>query len=188
MKKAVFLNKELNKFLVTSSCPGVYGFINFIEKKVWLSYSENVTEALARNIKLVETRQHIIKNLEHWDICVFEKSDSKQEAKNNFRLYCQSYHKKGLQVLNREFKYKVWGVIEEDFRDKSKFLYYIWIGTKTKKQAVLGIFEKATDGERYLKEFKAGKPTEFPPSSKRLVLEYKNTDLNQKEFKQIFKL
>lgn len=188
MKKSFFLNKDHVKILVTSSCPGVFGFINFIDKKAWLSYSENVTEAIIRNIKLIDSRQHKIKDLETWDVCIFERSKTKQEAKSNFRVYCQNYKAKGLEILNKELKYKIWGEIDKDFRDPNKFLYYVWLGNKTLKQALLGIFDKAEIGEQYLKDFKAGKGTEFPPSSRRLVMEFKGTDFNKKEYESLFKL
>lgn len=187
MKKAIFLNQETKKFLVTNGFPGVFGFINFIEKKAWLSYSENVSEAIIRNAKLIQTRQHKIRNLDNWDICIFENTKTKQEAKNAFRIYCQNYRSKGLEILNKELKYKVWGEIGQDFRDQTKFLYFIWAGVKGGRPAVLGMFESATEGERYLKEFKAGKVTDFPPSSRRLVIDYRGTDFNQKEYKRLFK-
>lgn len=158
-----------------------------MEKKVWISYSENLVEAIARNIKLINSKQHKIRNLEDWDLCIFERSENKTEAQKNFRLYCQNYRSKGLEILNREFKYKIWGSIEEDFRDNTKFLYYIWLGTKTRKVA-LGIFEKATEGEKILKEFKSGQIKEFPISSKRLVIEYKKIDKDSQEYKRLFKL
>lgn len=157
-----------------------------MEKKVWISYSENLVEAIVRNIKLIETRQHKIRNLENWDLCIFERSENKTEAQKNFRLYCQNYRNKGLEILNREFKYKVWGSIEEDFRDNTKFLYYIWLGTKSRR-VPLGIFEKALEGEKILKEFKLGQVKEFPASSKRLVIEYKGMDRDSKEYKRLFK-
>lgn len=187
MKKAVFLQKEFTNFLVINSCPGVFGFINFIEKLAWMSYSENVSEALIRNIKLIDSRQHIIKNLDTWDICVFEKSDSKQIAKSNYKIYCQNYRSKGIKILSREMKYKVWGKIEPDFRDSTRFLYYIWMGTKKQKKAVLGVFESAREGELFLKGFKSGQATEFPPSSKRLVIEFKKIDQAKLEFDRMFK-
>ena len=187
MKKSFFLNSDTVKFLVTSSGPGVFGFINFIEKKVWISYSENVTEAIVRNIKLIETRQHKIRKMDGWDICVFERSENKASAKKNFQVYCKSYRSKGLEVLNKEFNVKIWGEIARDFRDPSKFLYYIWAGTTSaKRSASLAIFEQAQAGEEYLKNFKKGKVGELSPMSRRLVIEYKKLDMNKQQYQRLF--
>lgn len=187
MKKSFFLNSETKKFLVTSSGPGVFGFINFIEKKVWISYSENVTEAIVRNIKLIESRQHKIRKMDGWDICVFERSENKAEAKKNFQVYCKSYRTKGLEVLNKEFTVKVWGEIGRDFRDPSKFLYYVWAGTTSyKRSVILAIFEQVDVGETYLKNFKKGKVGELTPISKRLMIEYKKLDINKLDYKRLF--
>lgn len=186
MKGPKFLQKEFLSFLVTSSSPGVFGFINFMEKKVWVSYSENVSEAILRNIKLIETRQHRIKNLEGWDVCVFTKTEDKNSAKNHFRIVCQNYRSKGLEVLNKEFNYKIWGIIEPHFKKSDEYLYYVWIGTKNRKMAVLGIFDKALEGEEFLKKFKKTNSLEFPNSSKRLLLEYKSFNKNKAEYNKVF--
>lgn len=187
MKSANFLDKKLIEFLVTNSLPGVYGFINYMDKSVWLSFSENVSEAIVRNIKLIGERQHKIRSLENWDVCVFQKTKTKQEAKNSFRLLCQTYKTKGLTILNKELRYCVWGEIAPDFRNNTQFLYYIRAGAKNGKSAVLGIFTQAREGELALKNFKAGKLKEFPLNSKRLVTEFKNTDKDKQEYNRLFK-
>lgn len=186
MKGPKFLQKEAIDFLVTNTGPGVYGFINFFEKKVWVSYSENISEAIIRNINLVVTRQHRIKNFENWDVCVFKKTEDKQSAKNHFRLVCQNYRSKGLEVLNKEFNYRVWGVIEPSFKNPDEYLYYIWIGTKNRKLAVLGIFDKALAGEEFLKKFKNKEIEELPYNSKKLLQEYKQYDKIKTEYNRMF--
>lgn len=185
MKKSFFLNSETTKFLVTNNCPGVFGFINFVEKKAWLSYSENLTEAIIRNIKLIDTKQHKIRKTDGWDICVFERSENKAEAKKNFRVYCQNYKDKGLEILNKEFRYQVWGEIGRDFRNKDAFLYYVCMGGK-KARGVLAVFEKAEEGELYLKNFKKGKVLDQTQISKRLLIEYKKIDFTHKEYQGLF--
>lgn len=186
MRGSIFVEKKFLDFIVTNNCPGVFGFINYAEKKIWISFSENISEAVIRNIKLAVTRNHRIKKIEDWDLCVFAKTKTKQEAKNQFRSVCQSYRGKGLEIINKEFKYRIWGSIEPSFKSPTDYLYYIWAGTKRSKLGVLGIFTNALEGEKYLKAFKAGKVTEFPPESKRLVLEYKKFDPAKDEFNRMF--
>lgn len=184
MRGPNFLEKNYIDFLVTNISPGVFGFINYGEKKIWISYTENISEAVVRNINLIENRQHKIKKIEGWDICVFGRTDNKQLAKNQFRVICKKYKEKGLQILNKEFNYKVWGSIEKSFKNPDEFLYYIWVGTRNVKLGLLGVFQNAAEGQKALKDFKAGQLKEFPISSKRLVIEYKQLD--KEEFKRLF--
>lgn len=186
MRAANFLDKEVIDILVTNSNPGVFGFINYMEKKAWISYSENVTEALSRNIKLVGEKQHRIKKIEGWDVCIFARTKNRQEAKNHFRVICQNYKDKGLDIINKEFKYRVWGSIEPHFKKEGEYLYYIWIGTKKAKLGVLAIFDKAVDGSACLEQFKAGRLKEFPGNSKALVASYKESLSDKAAYSKIF--
>jgi hypothetical protein len=51
---------------------------------------------------------------------------------------------------------------------------------------ILGIFEKVADGEKCLKDFKAGLLKEFPASSKKLVSQFKIETSDKATYTKLF--
>jgi hypothetical protein len=177
------IGKSETDFIVTWDFPGIYGFINFLEQKAWISYTENVIESLVRNVKIIKAGQHKVPNLQGWEIVVLEKTPDKSAAKKMFSLHCEDLVKKGFNLLNKQFKREIWGKIRKDFRNPECYLFYVFEGS-IKNPEIAAIFENARIGEQYIKDVKKGKPIQ---QSLGLLAEFKAIDKNKQEYEEWFK-
>ncbi len=186
-----FLDKNIKNILVTISSPGVYCFIKKDTKTVWVSYSENMAEAVIRNLKKIKEKDHPIKSQEDCDIQILDLCKSKKEAKLSFSYHCANFKSNGCTLLNKTFRYTVRGRIGRDFRDNKGFLYYAVLRGQGRDLGVLGVFDSLRDWEAFIGQYNAnsgvlGDASKYLRGNAVFLTEqYNKIDFSKEEFKRL---
>jgi len=126
-----FLEKKTIETIETILCPGVIGFKNLRDDTAWFSISKNIGESLLRNLK----------KREYTNIFLYPcPKKSYLQIKQDFIEICNLHKKEGWKITNRQYKLRVRAQIEEDFRDNTKYLVYVYLCGYNAVIKVLGVF------------------------------------------------
>lgn len=145
-----FDNEIVKKILVTLLVPGVFCFKNDKEKTVWISYSNCISESLVRNLKLIKSGEHVITISQDYSVVILSQ-EPEEGIKFSFVKHCLNYKSLGYRLLNKELSYSVKGFILSDYRDASNFLYYVFLMAGKRKFQLLGIFDRVSAGEEFIR-------------------------------------
>ncbi|NJO65365.1 MAG: hypothetical protein HC836_46915 [Richelia sp. RM2_1_2] len=143
------MENSTKEFLVTNSCPGVYTITENNTKNVWVTYTENISESIIRNIKSIKLGSHKIKSLD-FTVSVVKSFKTKSQAKLYYAGFCRDLVSSGYNLLNKPCSYYYRGYIEKDFRASDSYLYYIFMCTRNYRIKCLGVFSTVSRGEEVL--------------------------------------
>ena len=137
------------KSLTNLSCPGVWAFVNESDKKIFISYSENILSAVSRNISELLSASHscrsLVSDFSKLDLLVLEKV-SKAETKVKAGRYKENYKADGWQLYNTSIpvQYSVKTTISNDCKIQ------VYLINRRKDKIVVGVFDSKQESDQFI--------------------------------------
>lgn len=138
------------KDIITTTFPGIWGFINKKDKRIFISNSSNVIVSISRNTTELLQKTHscrqLIKDLPKLELIILETSVPKNQRKARQSYWMDYYINQGY-TLYRTIKpvlYKPRLVITEDF-----FIHVLLVNARNDK-VVVGVFNDMDTAQSFV--------------------------------------
>lgn len=136
--------------LLDTSCSGIWGLVNEADRKIYLSYSNNILSSISRNISDLKSRCHSCRDLNNdlskLSIIIVERNTPSSQLKLSLSNWMDNYRNNNYG-LYREFipvSYKLRKVVSKDY------LVHVLLVNSRNDKIVVGIFDKMDLADQFI--------------------------------------
>lgn len=138
------------KDLLDYSKPGIWGFINEKDKRVFISYSNNILASVSRNISQIQDKSHscrkLIRDLPNLTFVMLVCNDSTKTRKIRAVELMDSFVSRGYVPYTNKLivSYKIRIVVTTDFK------IHVLLVNRRNDKTVIGVFDKMDEASSFI--------------------------------------